>query len=148
MMTLLKLLGLVVVLNIVRYVAAVPLEAYLVFGGLSGAMEESACFNTTFTTADWATSFFYNFMMWFSITLMFYVAEQGLGGGYMLRSLKLYGIAWLFFASLSAVYMNHYSHPIDFYVFNVLDALIVFPIVAVANGLLYPRFHLSKPRPA
>ena len=87
-------------------------------------------------------------MMWFSITLLFYVAEQGLGGGYVLRSLKLYGIAWLFFASLSAVYMNHYSHPIDFYVFNILDALIVFPIVAVANGLLYPRFRLGQSRPA
>ena len=147
-MTMLKLLGLVVVLNIVRYVAAAPLEAYLVFGGLFGAMEQSSCFNTAFTTVDWVTSYFYNFMMWFSITLMFYVAEQGLGGGYVRRSLKLYGIAWLFFASLSAVYMNHYSHPKDFYFFNVLDALIVFPIVAVANGLLYPRFRLSKSRPA
>ena len=147
-MTMLKLLGLVVVLNIVRYVAAAPLEMYLVLGGLFGAMEGSACFNTTFTTVDWITSYFYNFMMWFSITLMFYVAEQSLEGGYVVRSLKLYAIAWLFFASLSAVYMNHYSHPADFYVFNILDAVIVFPIVAVANGLLYPRFRLSMPRPA
>ena len=147
-MTMLKLLGLVVVLNIVRYVAAAPLEVYLVLGQLFGAMEQSACFNTAFTTADWVTSYFYNFMMWFSITLMFYFAEQGLGGGYVLRSLKLYGIAWLFFASLSAVYMNHYSHPKDFYFFNVLDALLVFPIVAIANGLLYPRFRLSKSQPA
>ena len=44
--------------------------------------------------------------------------------------------------------MNHYSHPKDFYFFNVLDALIVFTIVAVANGLLYPRFRLANPRTA
>jgi hypothetical protein len=47
---------------------------------------------------------------------------------------------FLFFASVSAVYMNHYSHPKDFYIYNILDGLVVFPIVAVANGLLYPRF--------
>lgn len=143
-MTLAKLLGLVLILNVVRYVAAAPLEILLVFDGLFGAMEASECFNTTFTTTDWVTSYFYNFMMWLSITLTFYVAEQGLGGGYVVRSLKVYGICWLFFASVSAIYMNHYSHPRDFYVFNVLDALVVFPVVAVANGLLYPRFRLGK----
>ena len=139
-MTFLKLLGLVVVLNIVRYLAAAPLEMLLVFDPLFGAMEESpSYFNTDFTTLDWVTSYFYNFMMWFSITLIFHVAQGGLAGGYVVRSLKIYGVAWLFFASLSAVYMNHYSHPKDFYLLNVLDAAIVFSIVAVANGLLYPR---------
>jgi len=143
-MTLARLLGLVVALNIVRYVVAAPIEGYVVFDRLFSAMEASVCFNTMFTTFDWVTSYFYNFMMWFSITLFFYVAEGQLTGGYVLRSLKLYAIAWLFFASVSAIYMNHYSHPKDFYAFNVLDALLVFPVVAVANGLLYPRFGLAR----
>jgi hypothetical protein len=146
-MTVIKFLALVVVLNIVRYVVAGPLEAWLIFGPLSGAMEESAAyFNTSFTTFDWVTSFSYNFMMWLSITWLFFLAEPRLEGSYVVRSLKLYGVAWLFFASLSGVYMNHYSHPKDFYFFNVLDAAIVFPIVAVANGLLFPRFRLGRSR--
>lgn len=143
-MTVVKLLALVVVLNIVRYVAAAPFEMWLIFEGLFGSMEGSPCFNTNFTTFDWVTSFIYNFLMWLSITWLFFLAEANLKGHYVVRSLKLYGVAWLFFAALSGVYMNHYSHPKDFYFFNVLDALIVFTIVAVANGLLYPRFRLAK----
>ena len=143
-MMVVKLLALVVVLNIVRYVAGAPFEAWLVFEGLSRAMEASPCFNTSFTTSDWVTSYLYNFMMWLSITWLFFLADRGLKGHYVVRSLKLYGIAWLFFAALSGIYMNHYSHPKDFYFFNVLDALIVFTIVAVANGLLYPLFRLAK----
>ena len=146
-MTVIKFLTLVVVLNIIRYVAAGPLEAWLIFEPLFGAMEVSASyFNTNFTTFDWVTSFFYNFMMWLSITWLFFLAEGTLKGSYVVRSLKLYGVAWIFFASLSGVYMNHYSHPKDFYFFNVLDAAIVFPIVAVANGLLFPRFGLGRSR--
>jgi hypothetical protein len=110
-------------------------------------MGESSCFNTEFATFDWVTSFFYNFMVWLSITWLFHIAKDGLEGGWVVRSLKLYGIAWLFFAALSGVYMNHYSHAKDFYLFNVLDALIVFPIVAIANGLLYPRDRLSISAP-
>ncbi len=145
-MTVVKILGLVVALNLIRYVAAAPFESFLILEPLFAAMGESSCFNTEFATFDWVTSFFYNFMVWLSITWLFHIAKDGLEGGWVVRSLKLYGIAWLFFAALSGVYMNHYSHAKDFYLFNVLDALIVFPIVAIANGLLYPRFGLAKAR--
>ncbi len=91
------------------------------------------------------------FMVWLSITWLFHIAKDGLEGGWVVRSLKLYGIAWLFFAALSGVYMNHYSHAKDFYLFNVLDALIVFPIVAIANGCFtrgsaWPKRGGPKPR--
>lgn len=46
----------------------------------------------------------------------------------------------LTFASISAIDMNHYSHPKEFYLYSFFDALLVFPIVAVATGLLYPIF--------
>ncbi len=45
----------------------------------------------------------------------------------------------LFFLSLSAIYMNHYQHPKDFYFWNMLDAILVFPLVALVNGVVYPR---------
>ena len=42
-------------------------------------------------------------------------------------------------AAISAIYMNHYSHPRDFFFWNILDGVIAFGAVAVANGLLYRR---------
>jgi hypothetical protein len=45
----------------------------------------------------------------------------------------------LFFTSVSAIYMNQYSHSKWFYIWNCLDAVIVFAVGAIANGLLYPR---------
>jgi hypothetical protein len=35
--------------------------------------------------------------------------------------------------------MNHYSHPKDFYFWSIVDAAVVFPVVALANGLVFPR---------
>ncbi len=40
---------------------------------------------------------------------------------------------------LGAASMNHWIHSKVFYFWNILDAAIVFPIVAIANGLLYRR---------
>ncbi len=36
--------------------------------------------------------------------------------------------------------MNHYSHTKAFYLYNILDVLIAYTVVAVANGLLYTLF--------
>jgi hypothetical protein len=136
-----KFLALVVALNIVRYVVSWPFEALLIFGPLFGAMEKSAAyFNTNFTSLDWVTSYFYNFMMWLTASWVFVKMHPALNGNYFVKSLKVYGLMYLFFTSLSAIYMNHYSHPKDFYFYNILDGLIAFSIVAVANGWLYPLF--------
>jgi hypothetical protein len=54
----------------------------------------------------------------------------------------------MLFACISAIYMNHDTHPKDFYLWNILDALLVFPFVALANGLLFPRiFKIRKENP-
>ena len=59
----------------------------------------------------------------------------------MLRSLQGFGLMALFFISLAAVYMNHYTAPFrPFYAWSMVDALIVFTLVGIANGLLYPLF--------
>lgn len=140
-----KLLLLVVLLNVIRYVVPIPLEMPLAAGRMFAVMESHAAyFNTQFTRFDWITSYFYNFMMWLTCTWVFVLIYPRLRGHMVVRSLKVYGLMFLFFASLSAIYMNHYSHPKEFYIYSVVDALIVMPIVAVANGLLYPLVFRQK----
>jgi hypothetical protein len=141
---LVKFLTLVLALNLIRYVFGYPFEKLLIFDPLFGTMERNAlCFNTTFTTFDWATSYFYNFMMWLTITWVFVAMQPRLAGDTVTKSLKVYGLMFLFFASVSAIYMNHYRHERTFYGYNILDALIVYTLVAVANGLIYPRLFRS-----
>ncbi|MFI5176789.1 MAG: hypothetical protein ACHQKY_18165 [Terriglobia bacterium] len=139
MKTFLRFLVLVIALNLVRYVAGIPIEFPLVVNKMSGVMERNAsCFNIHFSTLDRTTSYFYNFMMWLTITWVFHLLPPSLRGSFVGKSLKVYGLMFLSFASVSAIYMNHYIHPKSFYVYNIFDALIIFPLVAVANGLLYP----------
>ena len=116
------------------------MEWLLVLDRLFAEMEKHASyFNTEFTAFDWVTSYFYNFMVWLAITWVFHKMHPVLSGNHLVKSLKVYALMYVFFASVSAVYMNHYRHPKAFYLYNLLDALIVFPLVAIANGLLYPR---------
>lgn len=136
-----KFLSLVLLLNLVRYLVGGPIEGLLFLNRVFATMAESPeYFNVEFTTFDWVTSYFYNFMIWLTITWAYVKMHPNFKGNAIVKSLKVYGLMFLLFASVSAVYMNHYSHPKDFYIYNILDNLTVFPIVAVANGLLYPLF--------
>ncbi len=136
-----KLIGLCAVLNILRYYVFGFIEGVFVMGPLFAAMEQSKeYFNTDFKTIDWVTSYFYNFVLWFVITIAFHVVHPRLTGNTVLRSLKVYGLMLVMFASVSAIYMNHYSHPKDFYIYNILDSVLIFPLVGIANGFLYPLF--------
>ena len=141
----LRFLLLVLLINIVRYIYAfLPVEQ-MIFGPLMTAMSASpAYFNSDFSSVDWITSYAYNFVLWFTVTLQYVLLAPHLSGHPVIRSLKVYGIAFLFFASISAIYMNHYSHPKDFYIWNIADALVVMPFLAVVNGLLAPI--LLRPR--
>ncbi len=59
MARLLKFLALVVLLNVIRYLAGYPFESAIIFHRLFGEMEKSpAVFNSNFTTFDWVTSYF------------------------------------------------------------------------------------------
>ena len=147
-MTLLRFLVLVVLLNVVRYLVAGVVAQALVLPHLFGAMAQSPeYFRTEFTTWDWATSYLYNFVMWGVAAWVFHLLRPVLKGGDVVASLKSFGLIWLMFAAVSAIYMNHYSHPRDFYVWNILDAVIAFATVAVANGLLYRRVMRSPTGP-
>ena len=140
MATFLRLLALVFALNIIRYLAAGPIEAFTVLPRLFAAMEASpSYFRNEFTTLDWITSYFYNFMMWASCVLCYHFIHPSLAGSSIVRSFKTFALLYLFFVSVSTIYMNHYSHPYDFYLYNILDGAIAFSVVALGNGLLYPR---------
>jgi hypothetical protein len=144
--TFMKFLALVIILNLLRYTYAyLPIEG-AVFGPLILAIGiNPEYFNMNFTTFDWTTSYFYNFMLWLTITWVYFYLHPAFNGNHIVKSLKIYGIFWVLFASISAIYMNHYSHPKDFYLWNILDALLVFPFVALGNGLLFPRiFNIRK----
>ena len=139
-MLLLRFLALVVILNMLRYVGGSLKELLIIFPGLSVAMDESASyFNAEFATFDWVTSFFYNFMMWLVCLWVFHLMRPALKGSDLVASFKVFGIMCLFFASISAILMNHYSHPKDFYFWIILDGVFMYALVAVGNGLLYRR---------
>jgi hypothetical protein len=60
------------------------------------------------------------------------------------KSLKVYGLIYLLLFNVSAIYMNHYRHPKNSYAYNILDGLIVFPLVGIVNGIIYPRLLKSR----
>jgi hypothetical protein len=137
---LLKFLLLVILLNVARYLLGAPLEMVVIFKPLFGVMSaNSSYFNTDFKAFDWATSFFYNFMMWLTAEWVFVLLAPVLRGNWYIKSLKVYALMALFFISVSCIYMNHYTHPKSFYFWNLVDAAMVFPLVGVVNGFLYPR---------
>ena len=144
-----KFLGLVVSLNIVRYTVPMPYELPLAVTPMMDAMRASSVyFNSTFTTVDWITSYVYNFLMWLSFTWLYFYIHRVFKGNHVTKSLKLYAIMLGVFSAVSAIYMNHYSHPKDFYLWSIVDAVFVFPVVAIANGLLFPlifRKELGSP---
>lgn len=139
-MTALRLLLLVVLLNVARYVVGPLIEEPLVLAPLSAAMERHPeVFRLEFGTSDWVTSFAYNFAMWLACAWLFHMARPGARSGDVVASLKVLGVCWLFYASLAAILMNHYADQRDFYAWMIADGLIAFAIVALANGLLYRR---------
>lgn len=139
-MTAIRFLALVLLLNLARYFVGGVLEGVLIFEGLFGAMEASAeYFNNDFGPWDWVSSYGYNFTMWAVATWVFHLLRPVLHGSDWVASLKAFGIMWIMFASVSAVYMNHYSHPKDFYLWNIADGVVVFTVVALVNGLIYRK---------
>lgn len=146
--TALRLLLLTVLLNVVRYTVGAAIEAPVVTRLFGVMADNQAYFNTSFTTADWATSLAYNFVVWFSAVVAFHFMHPSLPGRWLARSLQAWGVMWVAFAAVSGVYMNHYSHPKAFYGWNVLDALLMFGLLALANAWLYPRVLGPTPRVA
>ena len=144
--TISRLLLLTVLLNLARYFVGGLIEQVTVMPRLVAAMAASPTyFDTAFTPTHWASSFAYNFAMWLTTVIAFHLMRPRLGDGRWLPSLKGFGLMYAGFASVSAIYMNHYSHPKSFYVYSIADGAIAFGVVAVANALLYPRLVERQP---
>ena len=141
MHTFLKFILLVIALNAVRYLVGGPIEAVTIMEPMHEVIPKFPdVFDNDFDAMDFTISVFYNFMLWLTATWVFHIAHPVVQGNFIGKSFKLFGLMCLFFVSLAAVYMNHYTSVVKkFYLFSMLDALIVFSIVALANGLIYPR---------
>lgn len=141
-----KFIFLVFLLNVIRYVIGGPIEAAVLMEPMHAVMPQyPEVFDTDFSNTDFTVSLFYNFMMWLVATWVFYLAHPAMEGGYIVKSLKIFGLMGLFFISLAAIYMNHYTADIKtFYLYSMLDAVIIFPLVGLANGLLFPRIFRSE----
>lgn len=147
MVTLMRLIALVIVLNLIRYFVGGPIESVTIMEPMHRMLPDyPGVFDLDFTSRDFAISLFYNFMLWFSATLAFHLAWPALKGPMWVRSLTMFGVMALFFCSLAAVYMNHYVGQMrSFYAWSMVDALILFTLIGLANGILYPLIMGRKP---
>lgn len=133
-------------LNLVRYLIGGPIEGVTIAEPMHRVMpEHPEVFNTAFGPGDFAVSLAYNFMLWFAAALGFHLMEPRLRGGMLAKSFQGYGVMWLAYVSLAAIYMNHYTAAVrPFYLWSMVDAVIIFTVVAVANAVLYRRFFPSS----
>lgn len=146
--TAVRLLGLVVALNLVRYLVGGPIEGVTIMEPMHAAFaHHPEVYDADFTTADFAVSLGYNFGLWLAAAVVFHLMAPSLPGPWLVKSLAGYGVMAGFFIALAAVYMNHYVEPFRaFYRWSMVDAGIVFGVVAVANALLYPRLFPERVR--
>lgn len=142
MTTFLKLLVLALLLNVVRYFVGGPIEAVTIMESMHRVMPDYPdIFDNEFSNADFARSLGYNFVMWFSALLGFHLMAPAIKANMLVKSFAGFGVMCLFFISLAAVYMNHYTAALKpFYIWSMVDAIIVFSVVALANAFLYPLF--------
>ena len=150
MKTIAKLAGLVVLLNLVRYTLGGYLESLTIMEPMHRPLPLfPEAFDQDFSNLDFMISLVYNYAMWFVATVVFHLLNPVLRGPLILRSLQSYLLMAAFFCSLAAVYMNHYVAGIrPFYLWSMVDALIVFPLVGLANAALYPLFFRSGSDPS
>lgn len=147
-MTILKLLFLALLLNLARYILGGPIEAAVLLEPMHRALPlYPEVWNSEFGTTDFLVSLGYNFALWFFVLLNFHLMAPALKGPVLLRSIMSFAVSGLIFASLAAVYMNHFiAESRTFFLWSIVDAAILFPLLAIANGLLYPFFFRERLR--
>ncbi len=141
-----RLFALTLALNIIRYSVGGAIEGATVMEPMHAVMPfYPEVFDNNFTAADFSISLVYNFIMWFVATGVFHLMHPSLRGSMIVRSLKSYLIMCLFFCSVGAVYMNHYVEALKpFYAWSMVSSVIVFSVVGVSNGFLYPWFFRQR----
>lgn len=146
LLTFAKLLALTVALNIVRYVVGGVIEGLTIMEPMHAPMAVyPEVFNNDFGVVNFALGFFFNFVMWFAVVLAVHMMWPALKGSAMVRAFKGYAAMWLFFGALAAVYMNHYLPGVQpFYRWSIIDAMILFPLLAAAHGFFYPMLFKGR----
>jgi len=139
-MKLLKLILLALVLYIIRFYGIGLLEQTSIFQPMHAPMSAYPdCFG--FTMDDLPMSHLFNYGLWLSVVFIFHLAHPSIEAKMIWRSLLIFGICGLFFVSLTGAYMNHFNDGIRvFFRYAMLDALLLFGILGLTNGLLYPVF--------
>ncbi len=139
-MTVFKLILITLILNIVRYFVGGPIEGIVLMSAMHQAMPlYPEVWDNDFSTRDFVISLGYNFALWFAVVLNFHLMAPGLKGPMLLRSFISFGVSGFIFISLAAVYMNHFiAESRAFFAWSIVDALILFPLLALANSLVYP----------
>ncbi|MEM1135881.1 MAG: hypothetical protein AAGI07_08565 [Bacteroidota bacterium] len=95
------------------------------------------CFG--FTGADFPLSHFFNYLLWFTVVLAFHFGQKSLSFSLFWKSMVFFGIFFIFFIGLTGVFMNHFNQGIRiFFRYTMLDAVLVFGVLALVNGFLYP----------
>ena len=147
--TVTRLLLLVLALNVIRYVIIGPMEQVTIMEPMhQGFVDYPEFFNADFATNDFIISLVYNFVMWVAVVLSFHYMQPSLPGLLLWRSLLSFALSGVFFISLAAVYMNHFrDHIKPFFLWSMVDAVLVFSMMGIANGLLYPLLVPARLRP-
>ena len=134
-----KILLLTLIINVLRYYPLSYVESLTIMEGMFGTMEAHPQY-FGFTPDDLPWSYLYNFILWLCVVVIYHLAHRQLNGSHINRSLQVFAICGLFFISLTAVYMNHFNLEIrSFFRYSMMDALILFFFLGLANGLVYPK---------
>lgn len=138
MIPFLKLLLYALFLYLLRLYGIGWIEQQTLFEPMHAPMTAYAdCFG--FTMADLPLSHLFNYLLWFSTLLIFHLAQRAMAFHIMIRSLLIFGLVCLFHVSLTGAYMNHFNEGIRvFFRYAMLDALLIFGILGLLNGLAYP----------
>lgn len=144
--TFLKLVLYTAVLNVFRYYPIGWIELATLFEPMHAPMEQQAlCFG--FQPDDFTSSYIYNYLLWFWTVMIFHIGHRSIAGHMLIRSLVLFGLCAALFISLAAIYMNHFNQEIRvFFRWSMVDALVVFGLLALINGYLYPKIFRSTAR--
>ena len=137
-MTTLKLLLYAAFLYLLRFYGIGLLEQFTFFNAMHQPLQDHPdCFG--FTEADFPLSHLFNYLLWCSVVLLFHLSHKNIQLPMLGKSLLLYGLCLLFFVSLSGIFMNHFNSGIRvFYRYIMLDAVLVFGVLGIINGLTYP----------
>ena len=123
------------------------LEQLILFGPMHEPMAQYPdCFG--FTEADLPLSHLFNYLIWFSVILIFHLSRMGVQWKVFWHSLLIFGLAYLFYLGIAGAFMNHFNQGIRvFFRYAMLDAFLVFGILGIVNGLSYPYFFKFQQKP-